>query len=112
MTTYTVQDSGSSDSNLSYDEAMERIAEWYEDVDTWHTGSGDDDLHDDVAKAIASVERPDESGGLADLQDYADSIREAVAEAMGSRAFAGHGNYYVSAAAEGGFDLRVDEDAE
>ena len=88
MTTYTVQDTGSADSGLTFREAVERIAEWYEDVDTWSTGYGDGDQHQAVADVIAAIERP-EDGDLSDLSDYADSIRQAVAEAMGSQSFAG-----------------------
>ena len=84
MTTYTVSDSGSSDSGLSYDEAVERIAEWYEDSAEWATGSATDDEHAIRRAAIAGVDQPEETGGLADLRQYAASICEAIAEA-GSR---------------------------
>lgn len=108
--TYTVGDANSGDEGLSYDEAVERIAEWYEDVDQWATGHGDDALHDAVAEAIESVERPADGGDLTELRLYAAAICDAVAEAMGGESFSGHGNYHVSAADRIGLDLSVTED--
>lgn len=110
MTTYTVRDANSSDSGLTYDEAIDRIAEWYEDCDQWADGTRDDVLHAAIADAIAGVDCPAAGGGLAALEDYVGGIRQAVAEACGSEAWAGHGNYYVSAADQGGYDLSVEED--
>lgn len=107
---YSVSDQGSTDTGLSYSEAVVRIREWYEDVDTWGDGHGDAETHHAVAEAISGVTAPPKEGELSDLEPYAEDIRQAVAYAMGSREFAGHGNYYVSAADQCGLGLRVFED--
>lgn len=111
MTTYKVTDANSSDTGLAFDAAVSRIAEWYEDCDQWSTGEGNDEAHEAIAAAIASVDRPTAGDG-ADLQDYADSICQAVAQALGHKDFAGHGSYFVSAAARGGFLLTVEAETE
>lgn len=84
---YTVADANCED----FSEAVERIANWYDDIDQWADGHGSDDLHSAVQSAISDIDQP-EDGGLRDLQSYADAICQAVAKAMG------HGNYAVSAA--------------
>ena len=112
MTRYKVGDTGSQDTDLSYAEAADRIGEWYEDLDTWATGVGDAQKHQAVAEAIYGVPEPPDDGGLDDLQMYASRICRAVARAMGGRDFAGHGNYYVTAADRMGLDLSVAEDDE
>jgi hypothetical protein len=109
--TYSICDSNSGDSGLTFCESVERIAEWYEDADSWANGESDEAMNAAIREAIDSVEQP-ESGDVATLQDYADSICDAVAVAMGGEPFYGHGNYYVSAADRIGVALRVEEEAE
>lgn len=105
---YRVSDANSSDDCETFSDAVDRIAEWYEDVDQWATGEGDDDLHTAVLGAINGIEQP-EDGDIDDLQTYAEAIRSAVAEAMGGEDFAGHGNYAVSAPDRIGLTLAVTE---
>lgn len=106
---FNVSDTNSTDSNLTYEDAVKRITEWYEDADQWSDGDGDDDVHQAIADAIESVDCPADDGGLDDLQSYASDICDAVAEAFGAKNFAGHGNYSVSAADSIGLSLSVTE---
>lgn len=106
---FNVSDTNSTDFGLTYDAAVERIAEWYEDADQWSDGEGDDEIHDTIADGIASIDRPSENGDIDDLKTYALDICDAVAEAMKAKAHAGHGNYYVSAADSIGLSLTVEE---
>lgn len=110
MTTYTISDSNSSDSGFDYNDAVDRIAEWFYDAAAWRTGSATEAEHAAVRTAIDGVPTPADGGALADLKDYASDICDAVAEAMGGESFQGHGNYYVSAADSLGVSLTVTED--
>jgi len=110
MKTYTVSDGNAGDDGLSYSEAVERIAEWYEDADAWDDGNADEAMHEAIAEAIASTARPPACGDLDDLQVYSGDVRQAVAGAMGAEAFAGHGTYYVSASDQIGLGMSVEED--
>lgn len=106
--TYIVKDQGSSDANLSFDEAVERIADWYESVDEWSDGKGDAAMRDAVANAISVVEQPT-NGDIDDLRSFVEEIRAAVAGVLGGKEFHGHGNYSVSAADGVGLGLAVEE---
>ncbi len=105
---YEVYDANSSESLDTFEEAAERIAEWLEDADQWATGEGDAKVHQAIRDAIDSVEQP-EGGGIDALRAYAESVSEAVAIAMGSEGFAGHGNYRVSASDRSGIRVEVRE---
>lgn len=105
---YMVYDANSSDSFETFEEAAERIAEWLEDADQWATGDGDAEVHQSIRDAIDSIEQPEE-GGIDALRAYAEAVSEAVATAMGSESFAGHGNYYVSASDRSGIRVEVRE---
>jgi hypothetical protein len=107
--TYTVSDSNSADAGLTYDEAVARISEWYEDSDEWATGDGDADLHAAINESIESVGYV-EDGDIDDLRRYVEKIRDAVAIASNAKSFAGHGNYFVSAADSIGLTLSVSAD--
>ena len=106
-TKYTVSDANSAKSGLGFAASARWIAKWYEDVDSWYDGNSDPVLHSAIAAAIQAINVPNESDGLAGHEGYADAVCETVAEEMGAESFAGHGDYYVSAAAQGGYDLRV-----
>lgn len=108
---YIVGDSGSTDSGLTYAEAVDRIGEWYEDICSWGGDTPDEETERAVRDAIESVKQPRDDGDLQDLRRYADDIRAAVAEAMGAKDFYGHGNYSVSAADSIGLNLTAEEDA-
>ena len=105
---YTVRDSQSCESGLSYVEAIDAIHDWYHDVADWNDGDGTDEQHAAIRQAIAETPSPVEGGTLADLREYADDICRAVAEAMGLAEFCGHGDYRVSAADGAGIGLAVD----
>lgn len=105
---YRVGDSGSSETVETFDEAITLISEWYEDCDQWATGEGDEESHSAIRDAIDAICQP-EGGGIDELRQYAESIRMAVAEAMGNEAFHGHGSYSVSAADQAGYTLEVSE---
>ena len=107
---YTVRDSQSCESGLSYIEAIDEIHAWYHDVADWRDGTGTDDQNASVQQAIAETPAPVEGGTLSDLREYARDICEAVAEAMGGAEFCGHGDYRVSAADGAGVGLTVDAD--
>jgi hypothetical protein len=105
---YKVTDNNETLNGLTYGNAAALIADWYRDQAEWATGSATDDENLRVRNAIASVPEPSDDGTIEDLQDYAESICRAVAEANGAKVFAGHGTYEVSAADEAGLNLRVE----
>jgi|OM-RGC.v1.029076025 hypothetical protein len=107
---YTVRDSQTCEGGLSYVEAIDAIRDWYHDVADWRDGTGTDEQHAAVHRAIAETPSPVEGGTLPDLREYADDICEAVAEAMDVAAWCGHGDYRVSAADRAGVGLTVDAD--
>ena len=105
---YKISDGNATENAEDFSEAVEMIAEWYEDLDSWADGNGDADRHEAIREAIDSVDRP-EDGGLDALENYAGSICTAIAEKLGGKAFYGHGNYAVSAASQAGINLTVTE---
>ena len=111
-TTYTIRDTNSSDSGLTFGEAVERIASWYEDADQWADGQGDRETHAAIWTGIRSVKQPSK-GDIDTLQAYADAVCDAVAKAMGHKEFAGQPSFGVASAAEcGGFRLVVESEYE
>lgn len=107
VVTYRVADSNSGDDGLTFAEAVERIGEWFEFL------ADEDRIDSDaLAAAVESVTAPAD-GDVRDLQSYADDICDAVARAMGSEDFFGHGNYSVSAAsAASAAGMRLEVEAE
>jgi len=105
---YKISDGNATENADNFDEAVEVIVRWYEDLDSWADGNGDADRHEAIREAIDSVEQP-EDGGLDALNNYAGSICTAIAEKLGGKAFHGHGNYAVSAASQIGMTLNVTE---
>ena len=77
-------------------EAIEAASGWYDYI--WDNGDG-------------PGTRPElHTEGIDDLDDLVGRIgswEEEIAEALGYSDWAGHGNYWVSAAAEAGLNLRV-----
>ena len=105
---YKITDGNATENADDFNEAIEIIAEWYEDLDSWADGNYDSDRHEAIREAIDSVAQP-EDGGLDELENYAGSICTAIAEKLGGKAFYGHGNYTVSAASQAGINLTVTE---
>jgi hypothetical protein len=105
---YEVYDANSCDSFETFDEAVERIADWFEDADQWADGNGNDEMHQAIRESIDSIEQPEE-GGIDELKAYSHAVSEAVATAMGAECFAGHSNYYVSASDRSGIRVEVRE---
>lgn len=104
MALYTINDTNNTQSADSYAEAVEIISNWYVDWASWATGESTPEEDEIVSAAIGSVDEPE----LGDsLQDYADAICTAIAEAAGGRDFFGHGNYCVRAADQMGLSLEV-----
>lgn len=87
-------------------DAVELLAAWFREYPSWATGKASGAQLDTVAHAIDAVAQPT-SGGLEELQDYADDICSAVADACGMDDFAGHGRYHVRAADRLGLSLTV-----
>ncbi len=106
MALYTITDNNNTKTAGSFSEAVEIIQGWYEDFASWSTGSATAEQNEVVEDAIDSVDEPEFGDSL---QAYASSICEAIAKAYGGKAFAGHGNYSVSAADQMGLTLLVKE---
>ncbi len=98
---------------LSFEESVGVIADWWEDAADWHSLENEERyvIRGAIRQAIESVESP-EYGDVDTLQDYAKRICQAVALAIGSQDFAGHGSYQVSAAERAGFVLIVKEEVQ
>ena len=105
---YKISDGNATENADDFSEAVEIIAEWYEDLDSWADGNYDSDKHEAIREAIDSVDQPD-AGGLDELENYAGSVCTAIAEKLGGKDFYGHGNYAVSAASQAGINLTVTE---
>ena len=65
--------------NLAWEEAVARIVEWFSDADDW--GSGDT-FRAAFDESIGRIEPP-HSGGLSELQHFADDLGNAVKRTMG-----------------------------
>ena len=92
---YRITDGNATEYVGSLEEAKSIIEDWY------------DFLADDGK--VDEMPTPDLDAS--DLDSLCASIRvweNQIAESMGSTAFAGHGNYYVSAADRAGLDLRIE----
>jgi hypothetical protein len=110
---YTVSDGNHYEEGLSFEESVGVIADWWEDAADWHSIENEERnlMRRSIRDAIEAVESP-EYGDADTLQDYAKQICQAVAVAIGSRDFAGHGSYSVSAAERAGFVLIVKEEVQ
>jgi hypothetical protein len=110
---YTVTDGNHCEVGLSFEESVGVIADWWEDAADWHSLENEERyvIRGAIRQAIESVESP-EYGDVDTLQDYAKRICQAVALAIGSQDFAGHGSYQVSAAERAGFVLIVKEEVQ
>jgi hypothetical protein len=110
---YTVSDGNHCEEGLSFEESVGVIADWWEDAADWHSIENEERnlMRRAIRDAIESVESP-EYGDADTLQDYAKQICQAVALAIGTRDFTGHGSYSVSAAERAGFVLIVKEEVQ
>lgn len=93
---YRITDGNAQESADSLDEAESIVEDWY------------DYLVSD--EEINEVPTPDLDASSVDaLNDSIRTWEQAIAQAMGKKDFAGHGNYLVTAADEAGLDLRVEK---
>ena len=81
-----------------YASTLEEAAQIAED---WYGFLADDGKVEELPDADL------EPKGLAELQASIDAWQERIAESMGAESWAGHGNYYVSAADRAGLNLAV-----
>ena len=93
---YRITDGNAHESTDSLDEAESIIEDWY------------DYLVSD--EKINEVPTPDlDATSVEALNDSIRTWEQAIAQAMGKKDFAGHGNYLVTAADEAGLNLRVEK---
>lgn len=93
---YRITDGNARESADSLDEAESMIEDWYE----YLVSDG----------KIKEVPTPDLDASSVDaLNDSIRTWEQAIAEAMGKKDFAGHGNHLVTAADEAGLNLRVEK---
>ena len=112
MATYTIRDANSSDSGLTFREAVTSIARWFFYADEWQDGNGDKETRAAIRSAIGTIEQPT-CGDKDTLQAYADAVCDVVAKAMGHKEFAGQPSFGVASAAEcGGVRLVVESEYE
>lgn len=92
-----------SDSNC--EETVRNIDSAIDVIDNWYQSYGFSEAVQNAAEEAARTSVLPES--LEDLQQYADDLCQKIAELLGQKNFYGHGNYRVSAATQGGFDIKV-----
>lgn len=93
---YRISDGNATEYSASLEDAESIVEDWY------------DYLANDGK--LDSVPSPDlDSSSLDALNASIGRWEEQIAEACGRKAFAGHGNYYVSAASEMGLRLNVEK---
>ena len=99
--TYTLSDGGSvSETYDSLDDAIAAAADWY------------DYMVDEDRIAAADMPHLDTTDihCVVGLNEAITAWEEKIAEALGSKSWAGHGSYYVSAASEAGLCLSAESD--
>lgn len=103
MALYSVNDGNAYESADSWAELVEQLQEWFDFLVVVPA-----DAPEALAEAVHSLDLAKiAAGDLEGLQGALNEWQERIAEAMGYRSWAGHGNYYVSAAAAAGLSLTV-----
>jgi hypothetical protein len=92
---YSVTDGNAHESADSLDKAESIVEDWYDYL---------------VGEEINEVPTPDlDASSVEALNDSIRTWEQAIAQAMGKKEFAGHGNYLVTAAEVAGLNLRVEK---
>src|SRR3990167_7338361 len=89
----------------SIEEAVSEVLDWHNANGQWED---DDDApaYEEILAPFRAEATPADS---VELMVLVDRLCQALAEAAGHKDWAGHGNYFVSAASAGGFNLCVEE---
>lgn len=75
-------------------------------IDGWYNSDGFSEAVQSAAEEATKLSAMPAS--VDGLQSYADDLCQKIAELTGEKDFYGHGTYKVSAAAQGGFDIKID----
>lgn len=93
---YRITDGNASETADTLDEAESMVEDWYDYL-----------VSDEKSNEVPTPEL--DATSVEALNDSIRTWEQAIAQAMGKKDFAGHGNYLVTAADEAGLNLRVEK---